>query len=70
MTIPELQQVVEAQRQLRDWCLQNPDGAVCDEGKTSEKVVAPEEVRRMLIGATRLIEDAPRRAQEIQARMQ
>lgn len=67
-TIPELQRTVEVQRQVRDWCLKNPDGAVLNEGKENERVVPPEEVRDSLVGALRILEDAPRKAQEIQQR--
>lgn len=69
-TLPDLQRTVEMQRQIRDWCMENPDGAVLNEGKPQERVVPPEEVRKTLIGATRILEDAPRKAGEIQQRQQ
>ena len=68
--VGELQRIVELQRQVRDWCMENPEGMVVNEGKEDEKTVTPEEVRKTLIGATRIIEDAPRKAAEIQARQQ
>lgn len=68
--VNELQRIVELQRGVRDWCMENPDGMVVNEGKPDEKVVTPEEVRKTLIGATRIIEDAPRKALDLQARQQ
>jgi hypothetical protein len=68
--INQLQEVVSMQRQVRDWCMDHPEGVVVNEGQANEKVISPEEVRKTLIGATRMIEDAPVAAQRIQMRQQ
>lgn len=50
--------------------MDNPEGTVLNQGTPTERTISPEEVRRTLIGATRIIEDAPTRAEELRTEAQ
>jgi nicotinate-nucleotide--dimethylbenzimidazole phosphoribosyltransferase len=66
----DLERTVEIHRQVRDWCLKNPDGAVLNEGKPEERVMTPEQIRDELVKSLHILEAAPKKAQEIQQREQ